>query len=152
MSARKKNYGSDLQKFLDDDSDSEYFQYKDKLLPSPSFPNLLISEDGDVFSAKTLKRLKVVKNHSYNLHGPIVTFSLRGKAKQLSLMNLVYETFVKKDKLSKNEVIWPIDDDFNRIIASNLAPADMAKFRKKHVKDSDSGYSCWLNGDSEIFI
>ncbi len=108
-----------------------------------------MSEDGEVVISQTGHKATILTTHGYAIRGPLVMYKHNGKFKKLSLMNLVYETHVKKRKISPSDTFEPIDgDDFN-VRADNLAKSrDRYKTQKKTNKEP---YNCWANGIDELY-
>lgn len=124
------------------------------LIRSFTHPELLVSEDGDVYMADTMKKLNLIRDHGYSTRGYIVVFKNNKKHKNISLLSLVYETHVKGSKISSNEFIKPIDGDEFNPKASNLISAPYREIRKKIKRDSlsDNSYSTWMNGHDEVYV
>jgi len=123
---------------------------------SPSNPELLVSENGEVYVRETGKRLNLHRDHGYATKGPIVIFIQDRKHRQISVARLVYEAHVKGSKLTSNDYFEHKDMDDNNVSASNLVTISFRRNRKK-PKVSSRGtesekYSCWLNGNDEVYI
>jgi hypothetical protein len=124
------------------------------LIQSYSHPELLVSEDGDVYLKDTMQRVSKVRDHGYSTRGYVLVYKYAKKHKNVSLLSLVFETHVKKAKITSNDFVECIDGDEYNPVASNLQSINGRKFRKKPnrvSKKSDEGYSTWMNGESELF-
>lgn len=159
MSSRKNHHGDDAQAYLEDDKDMNPFDNLNDITPmegeiyleSLSTIHLLVSNFGNVINRRRNKRLKINRYHSYNIKGPIITYQYGGRIRDISLMNLVYETHVKKQKLTKSDVVEPIDGDYQNVMASNLR-AKAFKGKTVSPRSDNEGYSSWMNGDADIFL
>lgn len=128
------------------------------LVQSISYPELLVSENGDVYLKETGERVSVSSNHSSCRRGAVVSFRSNGKYKIISIANIVFEAHVKKSRISTSDFIEFIDGDEFNYKASNLRSVVGRNSRRKPIKreaDETSprpGYSTWMNGNDEVFV
>lgn len=123
-------------------------------LPSISHPELLVSNSGEVKYALSGKNIIPQFAHCHLIKGPIITFRHKKKSRQLSLMNLIFETHIKKEKLTRSEVVRVKDDNYQNMTSSNL---ELVAFKNKDKnyappKIETEKFSCWMNGETEIFL
>jgi hypothetical protein len=122
-----------------------------KLKQSLSHPELFIGEDGSVF--KDGQRLSINKSHCTTMRGPAIAYRHNGKVKQLSVLRLVYEVYVKKAKFEPGDFIEFYDGDEMNTDASNLYTGKKySKPVKRTIKKKDQGESheCWM-GINEVY-
>jgi hypothetical protein len=121
------------------------------LVKSINHPELLISENGDIYKCGV--RLKNSQNHTYS-RGFMVSYWHDGKQKRLSVAKLVCETFIKKAPLRDDEYIDYLDGNETNVNKDNLRIFTLEKCnrgRKRRKKESDETYSTWMNGNAELF-
>jgi hypothetical protein len=121
-------------------------KFKDSL----SYPYLEVSDCGTVRMKDTGEILRALTNHSMSLNGPIVYFRLNGKTRQIGLRGLVYETWVKGERMKKGEFVQVKNDDEDDCRACNLERAGVRKWNKTPTEPTER-YSCWMNGGTELF-
>lgn len=119
-------------------------------------PHILISEAGEVYMSDTKERCNVVVDHGYSTRGPVAQVRQGNGYRYYSVAKLVYESFVKKEKLTNIDYYAFKDGDFNNVHYTNLISTDKkfiseARKYKKNYKQSDVFESCWMGGDS-IYI
>lgn len=122
---------------------------------SPSNPELLIGDNGEVYIKSTGKRLNLIRDHGYSTRGPVVIFIQNKKHRNLSVARLVYEAHVKGSRLTTNDYFEHKDFDDNNVSASNLITISFKRNRKnpkKFNKNPDAEkYSTWMNGHEELY-
>jgi hypothetical protein len=124
--------------------------YKMSLKQSISHPELLVSEDGQIYYKE--QRINQIMSHGSFARGPMIAFWHDGKVKHLSVARLVYEAFIKQQKLVKNDIVDFLDDDEFNVHASNLTSGHRKSAHKRAAKVSQGEpYSTWMNGEGEIF-
>jgi len=159
MSSRKTKYGDDAEEYIEDDKDMDSFDDLEDITPlegevyleSLSTSYLLVSNLGNVINRRKNKKLQINRYHAYTIKGPIITYRYGGRVRDISLINLVYETHVKKQKLTKSDIVEPIDGDYQNVMASNLR-AKVFKGKTVSSRSDNEGYSSWMNGDADIFL
>lgn len=124
------------------------------LRQSISHPELLIGSDGTIYRASSGEKLNIIRDHGTTMRGFIVAYRHEGKIKQLSVLRLVYEAHVKKKPIESYDFIECLDgNDFNPS-ANNLTSGSKYKKPVKEVKKTQQyeSYSCWMNGNDEVYI
>lgn len=116
---------------------------------SISYPEVLVSSDGEFFSDLTGQKLDVVENHNYNIRGPVVNLGTAKKARMVAAMRMVYEAHIKKERVSRVEFIEAIDGNDNNIKASNLRKFVKGISDKKEKSDYDGS---WMNGIDGVYL
>ncbi len=126
------------------------------LIQSFTYPNLLVSECGRVFYALDMKEIKRTKNHQLTTRGYVIIYKRmvgnKVKTAAISLLNLVYETHVKKAPISNTDIVDCIDGDEFNPVASNLRSGGKKRVKSK-IKDTvqDESYT-WMNGHDELYL
>lgn len=111
-----------------------------------SYPELLIDEDARVYNKETGKEIIPLLEHSLSINGPVIYYRFNKRTRVLSLRSLYFSTFIKGGKIAKGDCFDPVDGDY-----FNLKPDNFLKRRVKKSTKDDEGYSCWMNGSSELF-
>jgi len=122
---------------------------------SPSNPELLVGDSGEVYVRETGKRLNLIRDHGYSTNGPVVIYKTNRIHRNLSVSRLVYEAHVKGSKLTAMDYFEHKDADDNNVSASNLVTVSFRRNRKKPQKvnrlPEGEKYSTWMNGHSELY-
>lgn len=124
-----------------------------QLKPSFSYPEILVAECGTLYLRDTGDRLYHQTNHGTSAKGPVAHHKVNGKVRQIPVRTLVYEAWIKNDKVAKGEYIESRDGDDMNVRASNLYRAK-ARFdveTKASSRDRE-GHSCWMNGIDEAYM
>jgi len=120
---------------------------------SLSHPIIEVSRCGKVRMTDTKEACAVNSNHSTSVLGPLVYFRKDKKIKQLGLRSLVYESFVKEQKLAKGEFVEAIDGNEDNCHASNLRR--MTNYKDKPRADKyehkQDKHDCWFSTDASIY-
>jgi len=124
------------------------------LRKSISHPELLVGSDGSIYRSTTGERINLIRDHGTTMRGHMIAYRHIDKIKQLSVIRLVFEAHVKKAKIQTNDYVETIDgDDFNPA-ANNLTYGSRYRkpAKKKKVTQTGEAYSCWMNGNDEVFV
>lgn len=118
---------------------------------SISYPELTVNEIGEIFLGA--KHLKPVFEHSCSTRGPVISYTYREKQKQVSAMNIIYEAWVKEDRITRADLIGVKNGNAFDLHPSNLCLAKRAPKRVEKLTQPSraEGYTSWLNGDVELF-
>jgi hypothetical protein len=124
-----------------------------KIVRSISYPELSISDEGDVFDTQTGQRINLKKNHGLSVRGYVITYRIGQRYKTLSLVNLVYEAHVKRAKITASDYVEFLDGDEYNPKASNLTcfRASQSKKAKPFKREPGESYSTWMNGHEELY-
>lgn len=116
-----------------------------------SHPDLLVSENGDVFYAKDKRRINKIKHHATSLRGYIVSYRAGNKTRSVSIAMLVYELYIKGEKMAPSDYVDFIDGNEFNCSASNLYSAIPRRNRKQSYFSTDEKYDAYLNGLDELY-
>jgi hypothetical protein len=124
---------------------------------SLSNPHILITNTGEVYLKETGEKCTVIDNHAYSTRGPVAQVRQGRGFRYYSVAKLVYENFVKKEKLTNTDYYAFKDGNESNVHYTNLVETDRkfnSKYRNhtiKNYKKSDVYEGCWMGGDS-IYI
>ena len=121
---------------------------------SISHPELLVGSNGSIYYSTTGQRINLIQDHGTTMRGHMIAYRHLGKIKQLSVIRLVFEAHIKKAKIQTNDYVETIDgNDFNPD-SSNLTYGSRYRKPAKKKKTTQTGeaYSCWMNGNDEVFV
>ena len=123
---------------------------------SISHPELMVSENGDVYRVDSGHRVNIIKDHGTTMRGPLVAYRDGDRIKQVSVIRLVFEAHVKKEKLEPNDYVETVDGDDYNVKADNLTYGSRYRTPKKKKKNTENkpkeSYYCWMNGNDEVFV
>lgn len=119
---------------------------------SISHPELMISENGDIFRMDTGQRLNIIKDHGTTMRGPMIAYREGDRIKQLSVIRLVFEAHVKKSKIQSSDYVETIDGNDYNVKASNLTYGVRHRTKPLKKETKSEPYSCWLNGNDEVYL
>lgn len=117
---------------------------------SISYPELMVSNLGDVYFYDTGKRINIIRDHGYSTRGFVVAYKYDGRFKNISVANLVYEAFIKRKKLTRNDYVEFKDSDEFNPRADNLESSMRTARVTKTKKSNDGEYSTWM-GIDEVY-
>jgi len=110
------------------------------------YPELEIDENARVYYVPTGKEIFPINDHSLSINGPVVYYRHNGKIKNLSLRSLFYSAHIKGCKISRGDTTEPKNGDYY-----DLSPNNFYTKRPDKVIKCEESYSCWLNGNVELF-
>jgi hypothetical protein len=117
---------------------------------SISHPELLVGSDGSIYYGESGQRINLIREHGTSIRGYMVAYRHLGKLKQVSVMRLVFEAHIKKDKVHLGDYVEVIDgDEYNPKVDNLMAGKKYSKpvKRSKKVITSGETYETWMGID-----
>ena len=116
---------------------------------SPKYPELTVHKDGRIFDTNQSKWLNVNRTHSSSFKGPVAFWTTNGRTHTLSIIKMLYETYVSEQELKREYTIEFKNGDENDIRVENLKK--VKKYEKEVKEMRNFSHDSWMGGN-DIYI